>query len=272
MPELPEVETVLSTLENNIKGKEITDVDILYPNLLVNIETEEFRKRLIGKRFKGFHRRGKFLIFDMGDETLIVHLRMEGKFYLQEKEEDRIKHTHIIFDLKNARQLRYDDVRKFGRFYLYGKEEEKSCLNHLGKEPWDNSLDTNYLLKRFEKLKSLSVKSALLDQSIIAGIGNIYANEICFRCHIHPARKAADISVIEAEKIIEETRNVLDEAIQAGGTTIRSYTSSLGVTGRFQQNLYVHGQSVCRICGNRIEKIKLNGRGTYYCPNCQKYD
>ena len=205
----------------------------------------------------------------MEDAVLITHLRMEGKFYLQPKGAPYDKHTHVIFTLNDNRDLQYHDVRKFGRFYLYQIGEELTCLNELGLEPWDENLNAEYLREKLSH-NSAPIKSALLDQSIIAGIGNIYANEICFACHLYPAKAARELRESDYENIIRETRRILAEAIQAGGSTIRDYTSSLGVTGRFQQSLKVHMQKMCPQCGNEIKKIKVNGRGTYYCSNCQK--
>lgn len=267
MPELPEVQTVIDTLANQIKCDTILDVKVLYNNIISG-SVDEFKKRLINQQFMEFHRRGKFLIFKMTSLYIIVHLRMEGKFFITNQKEWS-KHTHVIFKLESNRYLSYHDVRKFGRLEIVNNLTDSVSLNRLGLEYNDVRLTSSYLQDKFSK-KSIPVKTALLDQQIITGIGNIYANEILFDCKIHPETQCYQLSHDQCQLIIDSTRNILDKAIEMGGTTIRSYTSSLGVTGLFQQKLMVHQQSVCKICQNPITKIKVNTRGTYYCQHCQK--
>lgn len=270
MPELPEVETVVRTLENKINQRTIKKVRVLWPNLIENVTVQEFEKRLVGQRFNSFERYGKFLIFKLDTETLIVHLRMEGKFFVYPDNPKAIKHSHVVFELDKG-QLQYNDVRKFGRFYLYKKDEEYSVLNKLGLEPWDKKLTSEYLKQYCRKI-STPIKSQLLDQGMIAGIGNIYANEICFEVSLNPNHPARFISRNKWDEIIRATQRILKKAIKQGGTTIRSYTSSLGVTGLFQQELNVHSREHedCHNCNETIVKTFIKGRGTYYCPNCQK--
>ncbi|MCR5067646.1 MAG: DNA-formamidopyrimidine glycosylase [Erysipelotrichaceae bacterium] len=270
MPELPEVQTVIATLEKQMGHPVITGVSIIYPRILANKDPEEFSSALKGQKIEKYGRRGKFLLFTLTDYLLVAHLRMEGKFYYFHEETQPYKHTHLVFELDNG-ELHYNDVRKFGRFYLYSREEEPQCLGKLGLEPFDVNLTPQYL-KDYCRDSHTAIKSQLLDQQMIAGIGNIYANEICFACHLDALRPAGFISPQKWEEIIHHTARILAEAIEQGGTTIRSYTSSLGVTGLFQQNLYVQSRQgeECRVCGSLIEKTRVNGRGTYYCPKCQK--
>ena len=270
MPELPEVETVLRTLEHQIKDQQIEDVDIFYEKM-IEIDQDSFVSELKGQHFRKFERRGKYLLFILDEYTLIVHLRMEGKFYVYPKEyKGKDKHTHVIFYLSD-KQLHYNDVRKFGRMWLYKKDEDYSCLEKLGYEPFDERLTGNYL-KKFNKNNKTKIKTQLLDQSMITGIGNIYADEILFKAGINPLVEARFISENDCDKIISATREILKEAIRQGGTTIRSYTSSLGVTGLFQQYLMVHSRDdgTCYKCNSDIVRVKVNGRSTYYCPTCQK--
>ena len=271
MPELPEVQTVLSTLEHLIARKEIAKIDILWDNILENVGNEEFITSLVGKSFQQFKRKGKYLIFQFEDETLITHLRMEGKFYYFKNEEIPNKHTHIVFHFSDGSSLHYHDIRKFGRMYLYHHEEEWKALQLLGKEPWDESLTVAYLKQKIGKRK-INVKQLLLDQSIIAGIGNIYASEILFRTKIHPLTLARKLKNSELQSLIDCTRSILEEAIAQGGTTVRSYTSSLGVSGKFQLSLFVYQREgeLCKICGSEIKRIAQNGRSSFYCPTCQK--
>lgn len=268
MPELPEVETVVRTLEKQLKGQTIEDVRVIYGRIVDNCSPDVFSVRLKEQRFEEFDRRGKFLIFRLSDKTLVAHLRMEGKFFYYEKETEVSKHTHVVFKLSKG-YLHYNDVRKFGRFYLYEKGEQLKAIEKLGKEPFDPELSSEYLREYCRKL-SQPIKSVLLDQSMIAGIGNIYADEICAMVGMDPCHPSSLISLNDWERIIEATRAVLADAIKAGGTTIRSYTSSLGITGRFQQKLLVHSQQKCTVCGGEVIKIRLGGRGTYFCPKCQK--
>ena len=266
MPELPEVQTVLDTLANRIKNRKIVDIKILYkPIVLENERT--FKKLLIGQSFKQFKRRGKYLLFEMNDITLVSHLRMEGKYFILDDKTPINKHDHVIFYLDNGKQLRYNDVRKFGRMELVEKGDYLS-FKDLGPEPFSKEFNLKYC-KQYLKDKKHPIKEVLLDQSFVAGIGNIYADEICFAMKVNPTRPANKLKDEEIKLLISSTRRILKAAIKAGGTTIRSYTSSLGVTGRFQISLKVHTQENCPICNSSITKIRVGGRGTYYCKKCQ---
>lgn len=268
MPELPEVETVIRTLEHQIKDAEIEKVQVIYPKLVDNLDPREFENKLKGQHFRKFERRGKYLIFELDDYILVSHLRMEGKFYVEPDLKVKDKHTHLIISLTDSRFIMYHDVRKFGRMQLYAKGTELTVLNKLGLEPFDQDLNIDYLKKKCPAHHEL--KEILLDQSIIAGIGNIYANEICFAMKVLPDKQFFQLSDKQLQALIDATRTILAAAIKDGGTTIRSYTSSLGVNGKFQQHLMVHGQQICKVCGSQIKKVYLKGRGTYYCPKCQK--
>ncbi len=269
MPELPEVQTVLDTLESRIKDCKIIDIKILYKPI---VETEEkiFKEKLINQHFRAFKRRGKYLLFEMDDITLVSHLRMEGKYFILDDDVPLNKHDHVIFYLDNGKQLRYNDVRKFGRMELIEKDEDYHDFKNLGVEPFGKHFTVDYCRSYLENCK-LPIKQVLLDQSFIAGIGNIYADEICYAIRINPKTLACKLDDDDYRNLIAETKKILRQAIKAGGTTIRSYTSSLGVSGRFQQSLKVHTMSLCPSCEGNIRKITVGGRGTYYCPNCQKW-
>lgn len=273
MPELPEVETVRQSLKLRLINKKIKSVRVLWDNIIAYPSKEDFIKTITDKTIIDIQRRGKFLMFDLDDYYLLSHLRMEGKYFFKNKDEVIDKHEHIIFDLDDDMELRYKDTRKFGKMYLISKSEINSIgpLVNLGLEPWDNNLTSDYLLDKYRN-KRLPIKSVLLDQSIIVGIGNIYADEILFLCKINPLKKCNLISDKEADDIIKYTREVLEKAIKMGGTTIRTYSSVDGVHGLFQQELLVHGKDkgFCPVCNSKINKIKVGGRGTYYCPICQK--
>lgn len=274
MPEAPEVQTVLSTLEHQISSLEIREVKIFYDKLVSNIDVYSFCEKLKGQTFRRFYRIGKYLGFEMDTYDWIVHLRMEGKFYLYESLPECKKHIHAIFFLSDGRYLCYHDTRKFGRMELYPKTENKASLpafKNVGLDALDDQVTGLYFYHHIHT-KKISLKAALLDQSIMAGVGNIYADEICYASGLDPRSRCSRITKKEAENIVEQTKRILKGAIKAGGTTIRSYTSSLGVTGRFQLKLKVHAKEgePCPTCQKPIIKIKVSQRGTYLCPNCQK--
>lgn len=273
MPELPEVETVKNTLKPLLIGKKITKINIYHNNIIAYPSTTEFQTRIINQTIQDITRYGKWLIIVLNDYYLLSHLRMEGKYFLKKPTEELSKHEHIVITLNDQEELRYHDVRKFGKMYLIEKDKikEQGPLKDLGYEPWDNNLTTTYLKEKYHKIK-LPIKTVLLDQSIITGIGNIYADEILFLSKINPLTKASELTEEQLANIINSTKTILTNAIKYGGSTIKSYTSVNGVQGLYQQYLLVHNRqnSPCKICHTPIEKIKINTRGTYYCPNCQK--
>ena len=272
MPELPEVETVRKALLNKLKNKKILDINVLHNNVFENQDISFVKNNIKNQEIKTIKRRGKWLVFELDVYYLLSHLRMEGKYLYRDIGQDIGKHELVVFNISNEFELRYKDVRKFGKMYLILKDKiNDSPLAKLGYEPWDDMLDINYLKEKY-KNKSLPIKTLLLDQTIITGIGNIYADEILFLSKTNPIKKGKDLNDDELKKIIDNTRIVLHEAIKQGGTTIRSYTSEEGITGLFQNNLNVHQKEgkKCPVCDSVIKKIKVGGRGTYYCEKCQK--
>lgn len=273
MPELPEVETVKESLKPKLIGKKIKSVNVLWDNIIAYPIKEKFIKELSDKTIIDIKRRGKFLMFDLGEFYLLSHLRMEGKYFFKSYKDEINKHEHVIFDLGNNEELRYMDTRKFGKMYLINKNDIENIgpLKELGLEPWDNNLTSDYLINKY-KNKKLPIKTVLLDQSIIVGIGNIYADEILFLSRINPLKKCNLLDIDECNAVIKYTREVLGKAIKLGGSTIRTYSSVDGVHGLFQNELLVHGKDkgTCPICNENIDKIRVGGRGTYYCPMCQK--
>ncbi|MDE5586759.1 MAG: bifunctional DNA-formamidopyrimidine glycosylase/DNA-(apurinic or apyrimidinic site) lyase, partial [Bacilli bacterium] len=259
--------------KNHLIGREFKSVEIFHDNIVSYPTVKEFKENIRNKKIIDITTRGKWIVFDLGKDYLLVHLRMEGKFFYRTSKDIREKHEHVIFTLDTKEQLRYHDVRKFGKMILISKEEAQSHkpFSELGLEFWDSELTDSYLKEHYRS-KSLPIKSTLLDQSIITGIGNIYADEILYLSHISPLLPTNRLTKKNRNDIILYTREVLNEAIEAGGTTIRSYTSEEGVHGLFQQQLKVHGKKgePCPTCGEKILKIQIGGRGTYYCPKCQK--
>lgn len=272
MPEIAEIRVVAKALRKQIIGKKIENVKILYSRIVVN-EDAEFIEMLKGREFTGLDSYGKWLIFQLGDWSFLSHLRMEGKYYYIEREAPVDKHTHVIFELDDGMDLRYRDVRKFGRMELVetSKVFDNPSIKKLGYEPGDKRLTADYLLQKLEKNRG-PIKTALLDQTIINGLGNIYSNEVLFASRISPIRPSHAITAKESEDIIEYSYSITKKSEEVGGSTIRSYTSSLGVIGHYQDYLKVHGKKgePCPECGQPIVKIQVDGRGTYYCEHCQK--
>jgi formamidopyrimidine-DNA glycosylase len=198
---------------------------------------------------------------------------MEGKYFIKDSNEDINKHEHVIFTFDDNSDLRYHDTRKFGRMNLVLKKDIDTVegVRKQGIEPIDETLSKEYLYDNFKK-RRLPMKTLLLDQTIISGLGNIYADEVLFAAKINPVKVGSDITLDECEEIVKTSKAIIEEAIKCGGTTIKSYTSSLGVTGRFQQNLMVHKREneECKNCSTIIKRIVVGGRSTYYCENCQK--
>lgn len=268
MPELPEVETVVRTLEKQIQDEEILGVDVRYAKMIEG-DAEEFAKALVHEHFRRFERRGKYLIFRMDHVTLVAHLRMEGKFYIMDDDEPVNRHMHVILQLHNHKQLRYHDTRKFGRMCILPINYDFTHYKNLGPEPLSADFNADYM-HQYIKNRKVPLKTLLLEQEFTAGIGNIYADEILAASHLRPGRSCARITRKDEENIVNNTKMILTAAIAAGGTTIRSYTSSLGVTGRFQLNCAVHTKKTCAICGSAIKVKTIGGRSSYYCPHCQK--
>ena len=273
MPEKPEVITVVESLKTKILGKKITDCNVYWDNIIAYPISDEFRKRIVGQKINDITTRGKWIVMMLDRDGLLIHLRMEGKFMFRKKGEILSKHEHVEFILDENISFRFHDVRKFGKMYLLPKDEMYSVrpLNEIGLEYYDENLTKEYLYDAIHS-KKLPIKTVLLDQSIICGIGNIYDDEILFMSKISPLRKSCDVTLEECEDIIKNTRKVLEKAIKLGGTTIKSFTSSEGVHGLFQNELLVHGKGgqACPVCSKTLEKIKIGGRGTHYCIFCQK--
>lgn len=267
MPELPEVETVRRILAEKITHETIRDV-FVYHEPMIKDGMRRFMN-VKGQTIEGLDRIGKHVIFKLSKEIMIVHLRMEGKFFIR-LGEPRDKHEHVIFVFESGKSLRFHDVRKFGTITLRTKENYLLVppLSLLGPEPRDaNPEQIHAVLKR----KHVAIKTALLDQHVLAGLGNIYVDETLFRSGIDPMRKTHTLSKEDVRNIVIQARAVLEEAVLLGGSTVRSYTASLGVTGRFQTKLMVHMRAgePCPICHQKIIKTKVGGRGTYVCPHCQ---
>jgi formamidopyrimidine-DNA glycosylase len=274
LPELPEVETVRKTLKHLVSNKQIENITVYWPKIIKNpVEVEQFIDALKGEKIEDVGRRGKFLIIYTQTYALVSHLRMEGKYGLYPNKEPFDKHTHVIFHFTDGTELRYRDVRKFGTMHLYRKGEEfvKAPLIDLGPEPFSEEFTKEYLASKLKKT-TRKVKPALLDQKLFVGLGNIYVDEALFRSGIHPERVANSLTMDEIAILHQEIVDTLSEAVKKGGSTIRSYVNSQGEIGMFQLELFAYGRKgeACKKCNTPLEKTTVGGRGTHFCPNCQK--
>ena len=272
MPELPEVETVKRVLEKVVIGRTIEKIDILRSSSVPG-DKELFVSSLQGERFLSMSRVGKFLIFHLtNDKVIISHLRMEGKYYEIEENESNTKYARVVLHLDNNHKVCYDDSRCFGYMRL---SDEKSYLKDkeiakLGPEPWDANVDK--IMKQVKR-SSLPIKSALLSQELMTGLGNIYVDETLFAANIHPLIPANKINKKQWELIKKEASRILKEAIVSGGSTIKSYHPGKDIDGNFQSKLLAYGKAgtKCPNCGSTFRFIKVGGRGTTFCPKCQEY-
>lgn len=276
MPELPEVETVKRTLQQLVVGKTIKKITVHWGKIIKRPDdTAKFCHLLIGQTINNIERRAKFLKLILNDYVIVSHLRMEGRYGLFNEGEPADKHTHVIFTFTDGTELRYRDVRKFGTMHLFlkGEEDDLLPLVQLGIEPFDEQF-TPEKLKQLFQATNRKVKVTLLDQTKLVGLGNIYVDEALFRANIHPERIGHQLSEKEIKKLYKEIKATLKEAIDKGGSSVKSYVNGQGEMGMFQQQLFVYGRKSepCKCCGTLIEKTVVGGRGTHYCPKCQRSD
>jgi formamidopyrimidine-DNA glycosylase len=271
MPELPEVETIVNGLRGPLIGRTFTGVRVGWENIVAMPAVPEFQRRIRGQQILGIRRRGKYLIFDLsGGDRLLIHLKMTGQLTVRPDDAPADKYGHTVFDLDDGRQLRFLDTRKFGRVHLVADEDE--VVGSLGPEP----LAEDFTLSEFSALirqRKGALKPLLLNQQFIAGIGNIYADEALFVAGIHPQRKADTLTGDEIERLYQAVRQVLRQALADQGTTFDgAYRKVDGGEGEHQENLRVFGRrgQPCPRCGGAIERIVVGGRGTHFCPCCQK--
>ena len=272
MPEIAEVRTVKKALKEKLVGRTIKNISYRYDGIIKS-DKKEFKKSLIGKTITDVDNFGKWLFIKLDDLTILSHLRMEGKYYIKPTCAEYEKHEHIIFNLDDDTDLRYKDVRKFGVMYLVNTKDiyNTAEITKLGIEPDDAKLTKEYIYNKIHN-SNKPIKELLLDQTIINGLGNIYVDEVLFASSILPTRLGNEITLDDCANIKKEGTRIIKKATSCGGTTIRSYTSSLGVEGTYQKYLKVHTKQnqKCPTCGEIIKKIRVGGRGTYYCPKCQK--
>jgi formamidopyrimidine-DNA glycosylase len=274
VPELPEVETVRRTLNTLITGKTIRRVTVNLPRILQKPDDPEvFAAMLEGRTFQSVERRGKFLRLLLDGLTLVSHLRMEGRYGVYRAEDPVEPHTHVIFHFTDGTELRYKDVRQFGTMHLFapGEEWQKPPLKKLGLEPLSDEFTLGAFLKALGK-RTTKIKPLLLNQEIIVGLGNIYVDEALHLAGIHPERTADSLKKSEKERLYLAIIDTLQAAVDAGGSSVKSYVNGQGEMGMFQHLLKAYGRTgePCQTCGRPIEKSVVGGRGTHICPSCQK--
>lgn len=288
MPELPEVETLKRELAKVLPGRQIKSVEILWWKTVSPLSPEEFIKQVIGKKITGISRRAKMLFIDFADTTaLAVHLKMTGQLIFEPKKGRAIsgghpdqalakkqptKHTRLFFLFKDGSRLFFNDLRKFGWIRLVDDSQIKRLTAPIGIEPLSKIFTDQALSDIFKRFPNRTIKKILLDQTLVAGLGNIYVDEACFLAKLLPARQSKDLKPLELKKLRRAIVDVLKLSIRKKGTSSRNYRRSDGSLGGFVPYLNVYGRQKepCKKCGAPIQKFTHAGRGTHFCQNCQK--
>ena len=269
MPELPEVETTVRALRPPLLGKTITGVRNSWPRHIATPSPEALQERISGRRIEAIDRRGKYLVFTLsGGETLIIHLRMTGHLSVVDEDAPVTAHTHTIFTLAGGKELRFRNPRKFGRVYLV--REPGDVLGKLGPEPLEPDFTPARLREQLER-RTKQLKTLLLDQTFIAGVGNIYADEALFHAGLHPQRPADSLEDGEIDALHAALQKVLRTGIEREGASIDRYVKPDGSRGTMQEvvSVYKRTGEACYRCGTAIRRIVVAGRSTHFCPTCQ---
>jgi formamidopyrimidine-DNA glycosylase len=271
VPELPEVETIVRDLHRLVRGATVTEVTVLRPDVIVGSPADAFERSLAGRRIEDVSRRAKNIVFDLRDGVLVVNLGMTGRLVVHPPEQSEPPHVGVRIRLDDGRTILYEDVRRFGRLELTTHEAWAARSARLGVEPLSHDF-TPTLLHRITRGSRAPIKSWLMDQGRVVGVGNIYASEALFRAGIRPTRPAGSLSKPRALRLHAAIREVLQEAIEFRGTTLLDYRDASGETGSFARRLRVYDREgePCPDCGTRIRRIVQGGRSTYYCPRCQR--
>lgn len=278
MPELPEVETVCRTLRPYLSGKVIESFELRWRRTVADVDLSAFEERVIGNSIAEVSRRGKFVVLELGTgDWITVHLRMTGELLFRaDRTEARIPerepYLRAVLELSQCAELDFYDTRKFGRITLLDRAAVERFDEDLGIEPLSADFTAEALAAALQRRRRL--KSLLLDQSIIAGLGNIYVDEAMFRAGVHPLRRANDMTAIEISQLHAAIVNVLSTAVESRGTTLRNYRSGLGEQGTNQGRLQIYGRkagSPCIICGTPLERLTVDQRTTMVCPTCQPF-
>ncbi len=270
MPELPEVETVVRNLRPDLVGRQVQSVWYDWDNVIRTPAHPEFIARMEGRRILALRRRAKYIVAELDEGLLMVHLKMTGRLYVASKDvvHDADRWVHFRLGLDDGRELRFSDSRKFGRVYLTDAIED--VTGELGPEPLTDDFTAAIFTERMAG-RSKNIKALLLDQSFIAGVGNIYADESLHRAGIHPLRRVNSLSADETKRLYQTVRQSLQDGINHEGASINWYRKPDGSKGSSQNHFFVYGRTgqSCHHCGHLVEKIRVAQRGTHFCPICQ---
>ena len=272
MPELPEVETSKNGISKYLLQQTIEKVIIRESRLRWPIPNH-LEQLIQHKIIKNITRRAKYIIIQFEHGNLVIHLGMSGHLKIMTHSKDSIqKHDHVDFILSNNTILRYHDPRRFGSIlWIENPIETHKLFAHLGPEPLEDNFNPNYLSSRLKNRK-IPIKNLIMNQNIVVGVGNIYANEALFLSHINPLRPSDSLNKKEVKELIQNIKKVLAEAIKKGGTTLNDFKNAEGKPGYFKQELFVYGRKnqKCLVCANPIQECRIGQRSTFYCPKCQK--
>ena len=274
MPELPEVEVIRRGLQRHLPGRKVIAAATGNKKLRLPIPRKLLKKYILGERIKSVNRRAKYLILLMDSGArLIFHLGMTGRLSLLRQASPKTKHDHLLLQLDNGMQLRFNDIRRFGFIQVLepGKDFSRTSLANLGPEPLSDDFTPRYL-QRCAAGKNRPLKNFLMDSRVVVGIGNIYSCEILFHAGLHPETKVGRLTEREWEKVVASSRYILQKAIQSGGTTVSDFVNESGKSGYFQLELQTYGKQglPCKCCTTPIVKKTMAGRSTFFCPKCQK--
>jgi formamidopyrimidine-DNA glycosylase len=272
MPELPEVETVVRGLRPVLVGRTLQAMWCDWPRAIHSPSPEEFAQRIRGQRVAAVERRAKYIVIQLEHDYLLVHLKMTGRLYVSpcERVEDADRWVHVRFALDGAEELRFSDSRKFGRVYLTSNPDR--ITGTLGPEPLAESFTAAEFAQRL-KLRDKGIKALLLDQTFIAGVGNIYADEALLRARIHPLTRSRDLTDAQITALYEAVRAALTDGIAREGASVNWYRKADGSRGSAQDSLFAYGREglPCLVCGTPIQKMRVAQRGTHFCPSCQSF-
>jgi formamidopyrimidine-DNA glycosylase len=270
MPELPEVETIMTIVKRRVENKKIKKTKVINPKLRWPIETRKV-KNLENKTIISVLRRGKYLVFKFKsqEQVLIIHLGMTGIITFKKIEDYEInKHDHLLMYFSDFIFI-FNDVRKFGSIHISNEFEKMFLIKNLGVEPLSSDFDTEYLYE-LSKKRSCTIKEFIMNQKIVVGVGNIYATEVLFLSKIHPAMRTNELTFLRCKKLVSNIKSILSKAIKMGGTTIKDYMNADGKPGYFSQELLIYQKDTCPIHKkNKVSNIKISGRASYFCDKCQ---
>lgn len=271
MPELPEVETIVRDLARLLPGSTLRGVEVLRPDLIDGDTPEGFAGKVRGRRIAGVTRRAKNIVIDLGGGRLLVNLGMTGRLLVTRAKDEEPTHLGVRFSLDRGRELRYHDVRRFGRLWTMTEEEWRAWDGALGVEPLSGDFSDGWLRENAARSR-VAIKTWLMDQARVVGVGNIYASEALFRAGVDPRRPANALAPEELARVREGVRQVLREAIEHRGTTFLDYRDARGEEGAFAARLRVYDREgqPCTVCTSPVRRVVQGGRSTFFCPSCQR--